>query len=67
MGRSWKSKLSEDLWVYRMTFKMLIVMTPYQLVYRKTCHLPVELEHKAFWAITKWNMDLKAAGTKRKI
>jgi hypothetical protein len=67
MGKSWKSKLSEDLWIYRMTFKTLIVMTPYQLVYRKTCHLPVELEHKAFWAITKWNMDLKAAGTKRKI
>jgi hypothetical protein len=49
------------------TYKMSIDMMPYQLVYEKTCHLPVEIEHKAFWAIKKWNMDLKAAGTKSKI
>jgi hypothetical protein len=67
MGKSWKSKLSEALWVYRTTFKMLTGITPYQLVYGKTSHLPIELEHKAFWAIKKWNMDLKAARTKRKI
>jgi hypothetical protein len=66
MDISWKSNLSEALWAYRMTYKMPISMTPYQLVYGKTCHVPVELEHKAFWAINKWNMDLKAARTKRK-
>jgi hypothetical protein len=67
MDRSWKSKLSDALSAYRMALKMPIGVTPYQLVYGKTYHLPIELEHKAFWATKKWNMDLKAAGTKRKI
>jgi hypothetical protein len=43
MGRNWKNKLPEALWAYRTTFKTPICMSPYQLVYGKTCHQPVEL------------------------
>jgi hypothetical protein len=41
-------------------------MSLYQLVYGKTCHLPVELEFKAHWTIKWWNMDFEAAEKKRK-
>jgi hypothetical protein len=67
LGRSWTSKLSEALWAYRTAYKTPIGVTPYQLVYEKTCHLSIELEHKAFKAIKMRNMDLKASRTKRKI
>jgi len=40
-------------------------MTPYKMFYGKACHLPLELEHKAYWAITQLNMDFKTVGEKR--
>nr|GEU82162.1 reverse transcriptase domain-containing protein [Tanacetum cinerariifolium] len=59
---SWSDKLDDALWAFRTAFKMPIGCTPYKLVYRKSCHLLIELEHKAYWALKHANFDLKTAG-----
>ncbi|GJW87145.1 reverse transcriptase domain-containing protein [Tanacetum coccineum] len=63
----WSDKLDDALWAFRTTFKTLIGCTPYKLVYGKSCHLPIELEHKASWALKHANFDLKTAGDHRKL
>ncbi|GKF20816.1 reverse transcriptase domain-containing protein, partial [Tanacetum coccineum] len=64
---SWSDKLDDALWAFRTTFKIPIKCTPYNLVYGKACHLPIELEHKAYWALKHCNFDLKTAGDHRKV
>jgi transposase InsO family protein len=66
-GKDWSKKLDRALWAYRTAIKTPIGMTPYQFVHGKAYRLPVELEHKAYWATKEMNLDLGAGVVKRRI
>ncbi|GKB20132.1 reverse transcriptase domain-containing protein [Tanacetum coccineum] len=64
---SWSDRLDDALWAFRTAYKTPIGCTPYKLVYGKPCHLPIKLEHRAYWALKHVNFDLKTAGDHRKL
>ena len=63
--KDWSTKIEDALWAYKTTFKTPLGMSPFRIVYGKACHLPVELEHRAYWATRRLNMDNTVAGEKR--
>ena len=65
--KDWSLKLLDSLWAYRTTYKTILGMSPYCLVYGKVCHLPVEIEYKAWWVVKKLNLDMGRAGLKRSL
>nr|GFA02874.1 reverse transcriptase domain-containing protein [Tanacetum cinerariifolium] len=66
-GQVESDKLDDALWAFRTAYKTPIGCTSYKLVYGKACHLPIKLEHKAYWALKQTNFDLSVTGDHRKI
>ncbi|GKB54961.1 reverse transcriptase domain-containing protein [Tanacetum coccineum] len=64
---SWSDRLDDALWAFHTAYKTPIGCTPYKLMYGKPCHLPIELEHRAYWALKHANFDLKTVGDHRKL
>nr|GEU65386.1 reverse transcriptase domain-containing protein [Tanacetum cinerariifolium] len=52
---------------FRTAYETPIGCTLYKFVYGKACHLPIELEDKAYWALKHVNFDLQTAGDHRKV
>ncbi|GJW78166.1 reverse transcriptase domain-containing protein [Tanacetum coccineum] len=63
--QDWSEKLNDTLWAFRTAYKTPMRYTPFRLVYGTACHLPMEIEHKAYWALKQCSVDLAVAAKNR--
>ncbi|RDY08450.1 hypothetical protein CR513_07322, partial [Mucuna pruriens] len=65
--KDWSHHLEDALWAQRTTYQTLLGMSPYWIVFGKAYHLPVELDHRAYWVVKKCNMAYDQVGEERKL
>ncbi|XP_016192520.1 uncharacterized protein LOC107633397 [Arachis ipaensis] len=65
--KNWSARLGDALWAYQTAYKTSIRMSPFQLIYSKSYHLPVEIEHKAYWVVKECNMGMQKGSVERKL
>ena len=65
--KDWSLRLPEALWAYMTAYKTVIGMSPYRIIYGKHCHLPFEIQHMSYWAISQCHLSLDANNPLRKL